>query len=215
MFQAVIFDLDGTLLDTIADLCASGNRICAARSWQTYTNAEFAAMVGHGMANLVARFSPPELTDAERAAVLSAFLADYRDHCTDLTRPYPGIPELLTEVHARGVKCAVFSNKADDLTRLIIETLLPPVFTIVRGKLPDMPTKPDPAGLAPVLAALGTEKADTLYVGDSGTDMQTAQNATLPSCGVTWGYRSRESLIENGAGRIAEDAAALREIIFA
>jgi len=195
MFQNVIFDLDGTLLNTIADLTAAGNWVCRQNGWPERTEAEFCRMVGHGIPNLVKRFVPPEDHSPRLLAeALSQFSQYYGEHDLDKTQPYTGIPELLARLKAAGLRLAVYSNKADEFSRSIVQHFFPDTFDLARGKLPDVPVKPDPEGLRRILAELGAVPERTLFVGDSDVDMKTARNGGLTACGVTWGFRTREEL---------------------
>ena len=163
MFQTVIFDLDGTLLDTIADLAAAGNYVCHRRGWPEHTAEEFAALVGHGMANLVERLTPvEERTPDVLSAALEEFSRYYADHSMDLTRPYEGIPTLLEELQAKGVEMAVYSNKPHPFTCALMERFFPHRFRLVRGKQEGIPVKPDPTGILAILKELGAEERTTL-----------------------------------------------------
>jgi phosphoglycolate phosphatase len=208
MYRTVIFDLDGTLLDTIADLAAAGNHVCRERGWAERPTEEFKAMVGHGMLNLVSRFSPPDAQSPEQLAeTLRRFNAYYRAHSADLTRPFPGVPEMLSRLKADGVQMAVYSNKADEFTTALMARFYPGIFAWAQGKKEGIPVKPDPTGLKGILAGLGADAAKTLYVGDSATDIATGHNAGLTVCAVTWGYRPRQSL-EAAAPEIMADSVA-------
>ena len=205
MIRTVIFDLDGTLLNTIADLAAAGNWVCKENGWPTYSVEAFQQMVGHGIPNLVKRFSPADCQSPEQQArALQQFSAYYGAHNLDFTRPYNGIPELLGALRKKGIQLAVYSNKADEFSQKIVQHFFPGVFQLVRGKLPDVPVKPDPTGTRQVLDALGADPAATCFVGDSNVDIQTGHNAGLRACGVTWGFRSKESLQAAGADALAD-----------
>jgi len=195
MFQTVIFDLDGTLLNTIADLAAAGNHVCQENGWPVHGEKEYEAMVGHGIPNLVSRFSPDSCqSPLLLAATLAKFSDYYKLHSTDRTAPYAGIPELLAELKARGIRLAVHSNKANEFTQSIIRRYFPDTFDVVLGKRKEFPVKPDTSGVHWILEELAAEASSAVYVGDSDVDIQTARNAGLAACAVTWGFRPRQEL---------------------
>lgn len=206
MIKTVLFDLDGTLLNTIDDLADAGNWVCAQNGWPTFTVAQFKMMVGNGIPKLVERFSPADArTPAQLAATLAQFTARYDAHKEDKTAPYPGIPALLDALKAEGIQCAVFSNKADALCGGIIAHYFGTGrFDAVRGNRPGVPTKPDPTGLYALMAELGADPAATLFVGDSDVDILTGHNAHLPAMGALWGFRGRAELTAAGADALAE-----------
>ena len=215
MYKTVMFDLDGTLLNTIDDLADAGNRVCAARGWPQHTVEEYKYFVGNGIPKLVERFSPPQArTPDQLADTLAAFQADYGAHLRDKTAPYPGIPALLARLKAAGVQLAVFSNKADPLARQVVADYYDAaLFDAVRGALPGVPTKPAPQGTLALMQAIGADPAATLYVGDSNVDVDTAHNAGLPCCGVLWGFRTRQELTDAGAEHLAANAEELWNVI--
>ena len=216
MIKTVLFDLDGTLLNTIDDLADAGNWVCAQNGWPTFTVAQFKLMVGNGIPKLVERFSPADArTPAQLAATLAQFTARYAAHKEDKTAPYPGIPALLDALKAEGIQTAVFSNKADEFARAVVARYFDAdLFEVVRGALPDVPTKPAPEGTRALMAHLGVEAdGSVLYVGDSNVDVETAHNAGLPCCGVLWGFRTREELTEAGAEYLAEDTQGLEKVV--
>lgn len=200
MYQSVIFDLDGTLLNTIDDLAAAGNWVCRNHGWPTHTVEEYKRFVGNGMARLAARFSPPEWhTDEGVQAILDEFMPYYDAHKRDKTAPYPGIPALLEGLKRAGVSIAVLSNKAHQLTVPVIEGYFPQMFPYIQGGVEGCPLKPDPALLLRLMERMGAAKESILFVGDSNVDIRAAKNAGVVSCGVLWGFRSREELEAEGA----------------
>ena len=148
MYKTVLFDLDGTLLNTIDDLADSANRVCAAHGWPQYETAQYRYFVGNGIPKLVERFSPASCRSPEQlAATLAEFDKVYGAHMHDKTAPYPGMPALLARLKAAGVRMAVFSNKADEFARAVVARYFDAdLFEVVRGALPDVPTKPAPEG---------------------------------------------------------------------
>lgn len=205
MIHTILFDLDGTLLNTIDDLADAANWVCAQNGWPQHTVAEYKYMVGNGIPKLVERFSPAEARTPDRLAeTLAQFTARYDAHKEDKTAPYPGILELLKELKAAGIQTAVFSNKADALCGKIIEHYFGPgAFSAVRGSRPGVPTKPDPTGLWDLMRQLNADPATTLFVGDSDVDILTGHNAGLPAMGAVWGFRGAGELTAAGAEALA------------
>ncbi|MBQ4280174.1 MAG: HAD family hydrolase [Rikenellaceae bacterium] len=200
MTRLVIFDLDGTLLNTIDDLATATNWALERQGYPTHELAAYPFFVGNGVARLLERALPDGARTPENVAALRRDFVDYYDaHGTDLTRPYPGIPELIAVLRERGVMLAVASNKYQEATARLIGRYFPATFRIVLGQREGVAPKPDPSVIWDILAATGVAKGEILYVGDSGVDMQTAANAGLASVGVTWGFRPRAELEENGA----------------
>ena len=214
MYATVIFDLDGTLLNTIDDLAAAGNFVCRKNGWPEHSVEQFKAMVGHGVKNLVTKFVPQAVQTPE---VLEQALAQFSDyygaHSMDLTAAYPGIGALLERLQKAGVRMAVYSNKDHLFTAELMDRFFPGRFALVQGKKEGIPVKPDPTGIRMILETLGAEAEKTLFVGDSSVDIQTGHNAGLKSCGVTWGFRSEQSLMDAGADFLAHTAAELEAVI--
>lgn len=215
LIKTVIFDLDGTLLNTIDDLTDAGNWVCEQNGWQTHTVEQFKRMVGNGIPKLVERFMPEAArTPQQLDAALAQFTARYDAHKEDKTAPYPGIPALLHALHAEGIQCAVFSNKADDLCGKVIEHYFgSDCFDAVRGSRPGVPTKPDPTGLYDLMHTLGADPSTTLFVGDSNVDIQTGHNAALPALGVLWGFRDEAELTAAGADGLVSTPEEILEIV--
>ena len=214
MYRTVIFDLDGTLLNSIGDLAAAANYVCRQNRWPEHTEEEIMGMVGHGIPNLVRQFSP---ADARSTLMVlnttSQFNQYYGCHNMELTRPYEGMAELLQQLKAAGAQLAVCSNKADNFSRAIVEHYYPGVFDLVRGNLNGMPIKPDPTVVREIMRDLDTSYLSAMMVGDSSVDIQTGHNAGIKACGVTWGFRSRENLVEAAADAIADTPAELGKLL--
>lgn len=199
MKHAVIFDLDGTLLNTLGDLRAATNHALEVRGLPPHSMEEIRQFIGNGIRLLICRAMPEGTPEAEIDAALDDFKAYYAAHIHDCTVPYDGIPQLLTALRKRGIKVAVLSNKIDSASQQLIEYFFPGKTDVVFGEHVGVPRKPDPTSCRMVMQQLGVQPEQVLYVGDSGTDMQTAKNAGLYAVGVTWGFRSKEVLLEYGA----------------
>lgn len=199
MKHAVIFDLDGTLLNTLGDLRAATNHALAVRGLPPHSMEEIRQFIGNGIRLLICRAMPEGTPEAEIDAALDDFKAYYAAHIHDRTVPYDGIPQLLTALRKRGIKVAVLSNKIDSASQQLIEYFFPEKTDVVFGEHVGVPRKPDPTSCRMVMQQLGVQPEQVLYVGDSGTDMQTAKNAGLYAVGVTWGFRSKEVLLKYGA----------------
>ena len=215
MTKLVIFDLDGTLLNTIDDLAMSTNHALRLFGYPEHSLAEYRFFVGNGITTLIERALPEEARQKNLIYQLrKAFIASYQLHKTDLTQPYPGIPELLTHLNDQGITLAVASNKYHQGTiELIRHFFGEKLFSVVLGQRENIPVKPDPAIVYEILSQTDTSPAETLYVGDSGVDMQTARNSHLTSIGVSWGFRSRKELKENGADYIVDSPEEILEKI--
>ncbi len=215
MYQAVIFDLDGTLLDTIGDLASAGNHALRAMGLAEHPVEEYKKMVGNGIPKVLEPMLPEGLRgQAVRAVAMSLFLKRYGEHKFDTTAPYPGIPEVLARLERLGVATAIVSNKDDALVKSIAQRYFPDhTFTAVIGRRDGVPAKPDPASVDEAMRAIGVPRAAALYVGDSDVDVQTAHNAHLACCGAVWGFRGEEELRRAGADFLAADAAALLRVV--
>ena len=202
--RAVMFDLDGTLLDTLQDLCDSVNRVMASLGYPTHSIDSVRWFVGEGARTLVERSLPAShRSEPEIEAALESYRADYRVNWNVATKPYDGIPELLAELKARGIALSVLSNKPHAMTVKCIEGYLAHVpFKAILGQRDDVAKKPDPAGAHEASRLMGVEPSEVLYVGDTGVDMETAHAAGMFALGVTWGFRPESELRENGASAI-------------
>jgi phosphoglycolate phosphatase len=203
-FDAVLFDLDGTLLDTLRDIGEACNRVLAERGYPPHPIEAYRYLVGDGARVLWQRALPKgQRDDATVEACLTDYIAEYARGWNVHTQPYAGIGDVLDALVARGVKLAVLSNKPHPFTVQCVDTFLARwQFHAVRGQSDAFPRKPDPASALDVARQLGTTPDRILYIGDTGTDMQTATAAGMYAVGVLWGFRERNELVANGAMRI-------------
>lgn len=206
--QAIIFDLDGTLLDTLDDIADSANAVLRGLDCPAHEVAAYRRFIGDGVATLMQRALPearraPELVTA--AAERFGIEYDQRWHAK--SKPYPGVPELLANLAARGLKLGVLSNKPQRFTEACVNKWFGRVpFNLVFGQREGVPRKPDPTGVNQMLGIWELKKSDVWYVGDSSVDMQTAASAGVVAVGVSWGFRDREELIACGAKRVIDRA---------
>jgi phosphoglycolate phosphatase len=212
---AVIFDLDGTLLDTLADIGSAANETLVAEGFLSHSLDAYKRFIGDGIETLFARALPRE---AGSAATIERCVARYRGiyerRWNDQARPYDGIEELLGELARRGVSMAVLSNKSHPFTVRCVEHFFPEVpFACVLGQRADTPLKPHPASALEILQRLQRAPSEVVYVGDTSTDMQTAVNAKLFAVGVLWGFRGRDELLQSGAQAIIAEPRELLAII--
>ena len=214
-YKLVIFDLDGTLVDTIADLGAAANAALAAKGMPQHEPGAFRGMVGHGVRNLMMQAMPEAMRVDEQAldALLDVFLKYYIEHIDERSRPYPGIRELLQELQAAGVELAVASKKFQAGAEKLVGRMFPEIpFAAVLGGRPGVPLKPDPSIVAEIRSRAGVSLRETVMVGDSATDIATAAGAEVDCVAVSWGFRTREQL--GDAPRIVDTAQELRAILF-
>ena len=205
-FKAILFDLDGTLLDTLADLANSMNAALTSLSFPTHPIEAYRHFVGDGVDMLARRTLPKDHLDEETVSkCLAEMKNQYSKRWADDTVPYPGIGELLTSLDELGITKIIFSNKPDDFTQLTVTKLLSPwTFKIVRGIKPGTPKKPNPTAALQIAAELNLTPAQILYLGDTNTDMQTATNAGMYPVGALWGFREAKELKANGAKALVE-----------
>lgn len=215
MYKNIIFDLDGTILNTLEDLAAATNWVCAQHGWPAHAVEEYKYFVGNGASKLLSRVVPAgvELTDGLHRQLLEEFTTRYNAHKEDKTTVYAGMPQALKRLKEAGITLAVLSNKPHGAAYPVVERYYPGVFDAVQGALPELPVKPDPTLLRRLMGELGATAADTLFVGDSNVDIRTAKNGGLTGCGVLWGFRTRAELEAEGADCIAETPEALVELI--
>jgi phosphoglycolate phosphatase len=205
-YRCVLFDLDGTLVDTIADIALSMNRALEESGFPPRKIEEYPAMVGRGIRNLARDCLAPEARNDQNASLVAEKAAAlYQKSPVVYSKPYPGIQELLAALSQRKVHTAVLSNKPDAVTRLVVGRLFPPGnFELVQGEIPDFPRKPDPSAAWDILVNLGCTPREAILVGDSEVDMETARNIGCFPLGVSWGFRSVQVLERAGAARIID-----------
>lgn len=196
MKKLVIFDLDGTLLDTIADLAAAANHALQKAGFPVYDTETIRTFVGNGISKLLERALPEGARTAENVERLRTDFVPYYDaHNAEQSKPYPGVAALLLRLQERGMMLAVASNKYQAATEKLVAHYFPAIrFVKVMGQREGVPVKPDPTIVFDIMEAAGVGKADVLYVGDSGVDMQTAHNAGVDAVAVSWGFRPRTEL---------------------
>jgi phosphoglycolate phosphatase len=200
-FKAAIFDLDGTLLDTLADIADCMNTALSMHGYPAHDYARYKVMVGDGMDTLVRRALPEEhCNDANAAKCLGEMRTQYAQRWADKTTLYEGIPEMLDLLVRRGVKLAVLSNKPDDFTKVVVKKMLSRWnFDPALGARATVPKKPDPAGAIEIAEKLALKPAEFLYIGDTNTDMWTGKAAGMYTLGALWGFRTAEELQSSGA----------------
>lgn len=213
--RLAIFDLDGTLLNTIADLASSTNQALEACGFPVHPIEAYPMFVGNGINKLFERALPPEARTEENVLrIRTHFLPYYDEHNADLSRPYPGIPQLLEHLQAANVQLAVASNKYHRATEKLIRHYFPTIrFAAFFGQREGVPVKPHPQIVYDILSLVPVSKEEVIYIGDSGVDMQTALNAEVDSIGVTWGFRPREELIQHTPTHLADTAEEVERII--
>ena len=214
-YRLAIFDLDGTLLDTLDDLTDATNVALRENGYPIHTKKEICAFVGDGIKKLIERAVPLHAGQQDIARVFAAFVAYYTAHCADKTAPYEGIIPLLHALRAAGVKTAVLSNKADHATKALCNLYFAGLFDVVVGERESegIPKKPAPDGVFAIMRECGTAACDTVYIGDSEVDLVTAKNAGTHVISVAWGFRSVELLRENGAKVFADTPRELEALI--
>ena len=214
-YKAVLFDMDGTVLDTLGDLTDAVNHTLALFGMPERSNAEVASFMGIGAARLIAR-SVPEGTEAELTArVLAAYAPWYDGHCRIKTAPYPGIIPLMEALRSRGVKLAVISNKQDSAVKPLAQQHFPGLLELAVGESATVRRKPDPDAVLAALDAMELRQDQGIYVGDTEVDLLTARNAGIACAAVSWGFRSREQLLAAGAELIFDRAEALGDYLLA
>ena len=215
MIKAAIFDLDGTLLNTLEDVVNACNYALKRCNFKTHSIEEYKVFVGDGRSKLIERIVPDEYkgNDEVKNKVLRLFDEYYSGHMLDMTKPYEGICEMLKSLKEKGVKLAVVSNKPDEFVGGIVKKYFGDTFEIVHGQRTNYPVKPDPTTVYEVIESFGIKLNESIYVGDSNVDIYTAKNAKVKSIGVAWGFRGEEELREAGADYIVYDSNEITELI--
>ena len=205
-YTTIIFDLDGTLLNTLADLAAATNYALAEHKLPHRTTDEVRLFVGNGIRKLIERAVPADTPAKLQEEVFASFNRYYKEHCADSTRPYEGVPQLLQQLRAAGCRTAIVSNKAD----YGVQALAKQYFD---GRRAGIAKKPAPDMLLAIMRQLKAEPASTIYIGDSDTDLDTARNAGVACIGACWGFRGRAFLEAHGAKLLAENAGDIWKLI--
>ena len=212
-YKAIIFDLDGTLTDTLEDLFLSVNYALQSCGLPERRLDEVRRFVGNGVRTLIERSVPEDTSPRITERCFEAFRAHYIIHCQDHTRLYPGIATLLTALHAKGYRMAVVSNKLQSGVSELARIFFQGVIDVAIGEQPGIPRKPAPDMVEAALSKLHVEASEAVYVGDSDVDLQTAANAGLPCISVLWGFRSRNFLLTHGATVMAEKPQDVLELV--
>ena len=214
MFSTAVFDLDGTLLDTIVDLANAGNYTLSVLHFPSHLTKKYNKMVGNGIHKLIERILPPDHRDSATIHLaLTIFTEYYEKHKLDATAPYPGIMDMLDTLRSHHVKLAILSNKDDAFVTDIATHYFGNRFSLIHGLKSHYQPKPDPCSLLNMLKQLDSLPEDTLYCGDTDVDMMTANNAGITSCGVLWGFRDCDELLGAGADMLASSPSQLADII--
>ena len=211
-YRLAIFDMDGTILDTIQDLTEALNHTLRAYSLPEHSVSEVMFMVGNGIHKLIERAVPEGVSGELIEKVYTDYLPYYQEHCADATKPYKGIVSIIQRLRSLGILTAVVSNKKDAAVSELCEIYFKDCFDAAVGERDGMQRKPAPDSVFEILKKLGVRKEDAVYIGDSDVDLKTAENAGMDVIAVTWGFRSKEFLAEHGAtvfARTPEDLIAL------
>lgn len=213
MYDPIIFDLDGTLLNTLGDLAAAGNFALSRQGLPTHETEEYRRFVGNGIPKLIERICPPGSDELTQGRVHEKFSEYYELHKADLTKPYPGMTELLSELKERGITAVCNTNKDHGFSVELLTAFFGDTLAEIVGAGLGFPTKPDPAAALYLAEKYAKDGARPLYVGDSNVDMQTARAAGFDACGALWGFRGREELEAQSPAHLAQNAEELRHII--
>ncbi|MBE6877048.1 MAG: HAD family hydrolase [Ruminococcus sp.] len=212
--KMIIFDLDGTILDTLEDLFLSTNYALRETGFPERSKEEVRQFVGNGIRKLIERAVPEHTTELQINQVHEKFTEYYARHCADNTKPYPGIPETIRKIRNAGIQTAVVSNKADYAVQTLCADYFPGLFDAVAGEREGIRRKPAPDAVLAVLNALQISAEQALYIGDSDVDIATAENAGMPCISVEWGFRDRAFLLQHGAQKLISAPEELLNLLF-
>jgi phosphoglycolate phosphatase len=214
-YKAIIFDLDGTLSDSIEDIADSLNPVLKEHNFPTYNINAYKQLVGNGLKKLVHDAIPIEHRDSPiEVECTKAFYKIYSSNCLNKTKPYDGINDLLNKLNSKKIKYAILSNKAEEFTKQMALTLFPKIkFDFIVGVTIEQEKKPNPKGALKISEALGFKPEEIIFVGDGGVDMQTANNAGMLAVGALWGFKSKEELEQNGAKYLIKHPFELLQVI--
>ena len=212
-YKYVLFDLDGTILDTLDDLHAAANAALRECGYPERTKDEVRRFVGNGIRKLIERAVPSGTSEEDIVRTHEAFTAYYSVHCKDKTKPYAGIPELVRGLKENGIASAVISNKADYAVKALCEEYFEGLFEFSVGEREGIRKKPAPDSVLEAMRVMGAKSSETVYIGDSDVDIMTAKNAGIDCIGVSYGFRGREFLESHGAEVIADTVEELRGLL--
>ena len=213
-YEAVIFDLDGTLLDTLEDLCDSTNFALANYGYPARKLSEIRSFLGNGIGKLIERALPDGTSNSDYNAVLEMFKTHYAVNCNNKTKAYAGIYPLLNALKVRNVKMAVVSNKVDSAVKALCERYFSGYFEIAVGEREGIRRKPEPDSVLEAINALGVKKKSSVYIGDSEVDIETSKNAGIEFIAVSWGFRDKQQLAAIDNFTIADNAEELLSLLF-
>ena len=212
-YKLVIFDLDGTILNTIDDLADSCNVILQKNGFPVHTTEEIKYMVGNGIPKLIERALPPHTDKSTFEKVLSEYIEYYDSHCAIKTAPYEGIIEAISELKKHGIRVAVNTNKIQSAAEILCQRYFPGLFDIIAGGASDIPPKPAPDGVLKILREEKILPENALYIGDSDVDVATGKNAGIDEIGVDWGFRGEAFLREHGAVKVFKHCGDITSIV--
>lgn len=211
--KGILFDLDGTLCNTLLDLAAATNRVLAAHGFEVKPVENFKQYVGNGAKMQLKRAIGQEISDELFETIHKEYIADYGKNYLDKTCAYDGVKETVADLYQKGIRMGVVTNKPQQMARDIVKAIFGEQILEIWGNTPDFPLKPDPSLPLHVMNCLGLTPEETLFVGDSGVDMQTGVNCGMTAVGVTWGFRSSEELKKAGANHMIETPAQLLNLL--